>query len=198
MHWEEAVAMIDWGLVEEAITNWANAKSRDGVSVIWADQNLPEQAYPYITLKRNSVIIDSLIPETAWTFDPLAPNGEQITITHSESAKFTLSIKASTDEANGSNDPNCDAIAILSNLVGSLRTQAAKTILCAANLVVVENHAINDLSLVVSAERISRANVDIVFRTTSIVTEKETYIETVRVKSKDGCAIDGIDVTVGN
>jgi len=51
---------IDWPFIERALYSWIDELSPDAVedaSIIWAEQNIDQPAYPFITLKKNNFAI---------------------------------------------------------------------------------------------------------------------------------------------
>lgn len=197
---------IDWKSVEVAIIDWAYGKLGDkfGMSrdqLQWADQNLPQPPYPFVTFKRDTVLRFGLRDETRQTYDPAAPSGEEIELETTGPREFTLQITASVDEETGSNDPNCDAMAINTLLQSSLSQLSTQEILCIAGLVVVEELAVVDISEEVNGERISEAVMDVRMRATSSITERTTYIETAQIRSipcnpSGPSDVQGVDITV--
>lgn len=200
---------VDWKAIECAVIDWANGKLErryPGVftpedNLQWADQNLPEPNYPFVTFKRDSVLTFGLYDETRTSFDEDAPEGEEIELETTGPREFTLTITASVDEETGSNDPNCDAMAIVTMLQSSLSQESTQAIFCLAGLVVVEELAVVDLSEEANGERISRAVMDILLRATSSCTEQTTYIETARIQSvpcnpSGPCDVSGVDIEV--
>jgi len=202
--------MIDWAAIECALFDWVNLSfdgstndvSLDTGQIVWKDQNIPQPVYPYIALKKNSVIRVGGKDEIRTSTDLTKPQGQEIALTTNGVREFTLGIEAFVDEQAGANKPNCDAMYMLSILQGSLSQQTTQETFCLAGLSVIEELAVVDLSEVVNGRFISRASMDVRFRTTFSCIERTGYIDTVRIKSvpcdpSGPNDVSGVDITVG-
>ena len=197
---------IDWKTIECAIIDWASGKLSQldaKTQFQWADQNIPQPPYPYLTFRRDSVLRTSAKDEVRDSTDLTRPKGEEIALETVGVREFTLTINCFVDEEAGSNDPNCDAIALLTLLQVSLSQNSAQEIFCLAGLAVIEELAVVNLSQVVNADFKSRAAMDIRFRTTFSCIEFVGYIDTVEIKSvpcnpedPSGNDVSGVDLTV--
>jgi hypothetical protein len=197
--------MIDWKMIECAVFDWALSKFEDRnlepTQVVWANQNIPQPAYPYLTLKRDSLVRTSAADEVRTSTDLTQEEGQEIALETYGVREFTLTINAFVDEETGSTDPNCDAMAMLSLLQVSLSQLSTQELFCLAGLAVIEELAVVDLSQVVNAEFISRAALDIRFRVTFSCIERTGYINTAQIQSvpcnpSGPCDVTGIDFEV--
>lgn len=194
---------LDWKLIECAFHEWIDEKVPAlGLDhIIWADQNLPQPGYPYVTLKRDAITKVNGTDETRFTTDLAQPAGQEIGLETVGVREFTLSVNAFVDEKTGSNDPNCDAMAILGLLQVSLGQLSIKEKLCLAGMSVIEELSVVDLSQVVNDEMISRAAMDVRFRAAFSCVERTGYIDTVQIDSvpcnpATPSDVDGVSITV--
>lgn len=201
--------MIDWAAIQCAVFDWVNL-SFDGETtdvslnrnqIIWKDQNIPQPAYPYVTLKKDSVIRSGARDEIRTSTDLAQPQGQEVALTTNGVREFTLEIQAFVDEQAGANNPNCDAMYMISILQGSLSQQMTQEGFCLAGLSIIEELAVTDLSEVVNGRFISRASMDVRFRTTFTCVERTGFIDVANIKSVP-CDppgpndVTGVDITV--
>lgn len=195
---------VDWKAVQCAIFDWATGvlTTLDPDSQFqWKDQNLPQPAYPFLQMKRDSVVRVSARDEVRYTTDLSQPAGEEIGLETTGPREFTLKLDAKVDEETGSRDPNCDAMALITRLQSSLSQLSTQEIFCLSGLTVVEELAAVDLSEEVNGERISRATMDVRLRATSSCSERTGYINAARIRSvpcnpSGPCDVTGIDIEV--
>jgi len=195
---------VDWEAIDGAVFDWVTAKLTHldpETQFQWKDQNLPQPSYPFVSMKRDSVVRLGSSDEVRTTTDLSKPAGEEIGLETVGPREFTLTVEARVDEETGSRDPNCDAMALITRLQSSLSQLSTKEIFCLAGLVVVEELAVVDLSEEVNGERISMAAMDIRMRATSSVTERTGYINAARVRSvpcnpSGPGDVEGVDFTV--
>ncbi len=189
---------VDWKSIECALIEWVFAKipNLEEEQVIWDDQNISQPAYPFISLKRDTVIRIGARDEQRTETDLSQPQGQEIALISTGTREFTLTVNARVDELNGANDPNCDAMALVTLLQISLSQQSIQEAFCLAGLVVVEELAVIDLSQVVNGGFISRASMDVRFRTTFTCTEQTGFIDAVGIKSVP-CDPPGLDDVSG-
>ena len=180
------MSVIDWKAIETAIVDWAAGKLPEideRNQLVWADQNLAQAPYPYLLFKRDSVIRSGSQDEVRDSTDLTQPLGKEIALDTRGVREFTLTINAFVDEETGANDPNCDAVALLSTLQLSLSELSTQEIFCLAGLAVIEELAITDLSEVVNATFISRASMDVRLRSIFSSIERTGFIDTVEISS---------------
>ncbi len=181
---DELLQPIDWVTTDGTLQNWIVDKlDFDVTRVIWADQNLAQPPYPYISMRRGPIVEGGGFDETRTSTDLTQSSGEEIEILTTSPREFTLNLQAHVDEANGANDANCNAVKFLTKLQSSLDQISVHSALEQAGLAVIERLGVNDISLVLNGQFINRASFDIRFRTTSVMTERTGFIEKVEVKS---------------
>ncbi len=193
--------MIDWKPIMKAIFEWSLLPfdSLDTSRCIWRDQNLPRPKYPYLTLKRDTIIREGGRDEERWTTDLAQENGKEVGIETTGARVFTLNVQAYVDEENGGHDPDCDAIAMLSKLQGSLGEIETAEAFCLVGLAVVEELPVIDLTAERNGQQVSHASMDIRMRVTFSSTKRTGYIDSAEVSSSDDCspdAITGVSFTV--
>jgi hypothetical protein len=182
---------VDWETIDSGLYDWLVELL--GVTVIWANQNVPQPDYPYLTLHRNSMVILGGVPEKRYTTDLGQPAGKEIEIEATSMLEFTLGIQAFVDAGAGANDPMCNAVALLNKARASLGMLSwQRTFQDTLGLAIVEPLAVIDVSEVVNDEWISRAALDIRLRTRSVMTEQTGFTDKVTIKSTQL----GVDFTV--
>ena len=177
---------IDWKAIEQAIVrDWAASRfpTLDKVHFQWADQDLAQPPYPYLSFRRDSIVRTGAKDEVRTSTDLSQPQGQEIALETTGIREFTLTINAFVDEEAGANDPNCDALFMLTLLQISLSQLSSQEIFCLAGLSVIEELAIVNLSQVVNGVFVSRAAMDVRFRTVFSNIERTGYIDTVEIAS---------------
>jgi hypothetical protein len=172
---------IDWKKVDDAIYDWIGGKL--GYTVIWENQNVEQPAYPYVSLLRTSLAEEGGPKETRHSFISGQPAGQEIQLLTYEPVKFTLAVSVHVDRAQGANDPSSNAMDIASKIRGSLGQESTIEQLLAEGLSVVGEEGIQDTSVVVNGVWISRATMDVIFRTASVMTERTGYADKVGLES---------------
>lgn len=187
----EHLQPIDWKTIDDGLYDWL--VDLLDVSVIWANQNVPQPPYPYLSLLRNSVVMLGGTPEKRYSTDLGQPAGQEIEIEATSMVEFTLSIDAHVDMDAGANDPSCNAVALLGKARASLgKLSVQRNFQDNLGLAIVEELGITDISEVVNDEWVSRAVFDVRLRTRSVMTERTGYTDKVRIKSTQL----GVDVLV--
>lgn len=178
----EALQPVDWKTIDDGLYDWLVALL--SVSVIWENQNIPQPAYPYLSLLRQSLVLLGGVPEKRITTDLGQPAGEEIELEATSMLEFTLTIQAHVDEATGANDPAANAVALLNKVRASLgKLSVQRNFQDNLGLAIVEAMGVQDLSLVVNDEWLSRAAFDMRLRTRTVMTETTGYIDKVELKS---------------
>lgn len=184
---------VDWNTIECCLHDWVTDKlSFDTDRVIWEDQNITQPRFPYISMKRISTVKEGGVDETRATTDLAQDAGEEIELLTTGPIAFTLTVQAHIDEQWGANKPGGNATFLLSKLRASLGQRSVCDAFTACGLSVIEELAINDISLVFNGQFINRASMDVRLRTASVMTERVGYIDKVDIESTDL----GIDFTV--
>lgn len=174
---------VSWEVIEGAIYDWVVALT--GCEAIYSDQNVPQPAYPYMDLKRSSVIRLGGPPEQRFSTDLTRPNGQEIELLTTSPVEFTLTVQAHIDEESGANKPDLNAVKLLSKLQASLGQQSVRDDLSDAGLSIVEELQIVDLSISENGRWINRAAMDVRLRTASVITDRTGFIEKVEVESTE-------------
>ena len=172
---------FDWRTMERNVATWAQG-AFPGVpdeSVIWADQNIDQPPYPFVTLKKDAFADTSEDSEIVTVDD-----GEGGRLLQSRAhAEFTLTIRTHVDEReveeNGDN-----AFSMLADLVARLNLPAARDELCEAGLAIITRSPVLDISSTTNNKWVSRATVDIRVRAAVINEEPVEYFESVEVDGK--------------
>ncbi len=174
---------IDWQKVDDALWDWISGKL--GYTAIWENQNVEQPAYPYVSMLRTSLVEEGGPKETRWVYNSGAAAGEEIELRTYEPVLFTLAVSVHVDRGAGANDPGANAMDIASKIRGDLGRESTIEQLLAEGLSVVGEAGIQDTSVVVNAEWISRATMDLTFRTASVMTEETGYIDKVGLESTE-------------
>jgi hypothetical protein len=179
---------ISWTVVDDAIQAWiVSSLSIATGRVIWAKQNLPQPAYPYVVLDHDGFTPDGTLDETRTTYDSQADPGEEIELLTTGPREFTLTVTAHVDVGEGAYDSDAQATALLSLAQSSLGQRSVLDALGAAGLAIIERLPVQDTSVVVNGEWNSQASMDVRLRATSNMTEQTGYIDKVLLSS----TIDG-------
>ena len=101
----------------------------------------------------------------------------------------------------GGDDPNCNAMYMMSVMQMSLSQLSTQEIFCLAGLSVVEELAVVNLSQVVNTEFVSRAAMDVRMRVCFTCVERTGYIDTVEISSvpcdpPSPSDVTGVELTV--
>ena len=194
---------IDWAVVEDAIHDWL-VEELDEINdgrVIWSNQSVAQPPYPYISLLRNNEVDLGIDEKRQRTLDdqgkvvgeePTAGDAFENQEIIYQPIDWTLSIDAHVDVQSGGNDPNCNAMAILGKAKRSLGKTSVNNQLWDAGVAVARVLALVDTSAVVNTVWVSRARLDILVHSTSVASEKQPFIEKVRIVSQPL----GVDFTV--
>jgi hypothetical protein len=171
---DPALQPIDWRTVEDALYTWVTGEV--SLAAIWENQNIQQPAYPYIGLKRMTVIPRGGKPEIRYSTDLGEPAGEEIEILSTSQCDFTLTVQVRMDEAAGAGDPDNGSYKQASKLQASLGKQSVQAAFVAAGIAVIETLSVADLSEVVNGKFIDRAVFDVRLRVASVMTEQTGYI----------------------
>lgn len=185
---------IDWGAIEGAIFDWVVDKlALPENQVIFEDQNLPQPPYPYVSLKRTAgPTKEGGKDELRASTDLTQPAGQEIELLTAGLREFTLTTQVWVDPFSGANDPNGDAVKLASKLQASLGQLTVQERFRTVGVAIIEELAVTDTSLVVNAEFISRATLDVRLRVTSGITERTGFYDKTLIESTGL----GIDLTV--
>lgn len=196
---DPALQPVDWQAIDDATQAWV--ASVLGLTVNWENQNVPQPAYPYVTLLRNPETDEGGINEIRNRTvdangdvinpgDPGTPDANEAIIF--QPIQWTLSATAHTDFGNGGNDPAANAVARLGKLKRSLGLESTTDAFTAVGVSIVSPEEIVDSTLVINGEWISKATLDVIFRTASVMTEAQSFIDKVNLVSTQL----GVDVVI--
>jgi hypothetical protein len=191
----EDLQPVDWITIDAAIYDWLNDLLDMQDRIIWEDSNEPApERYPYLSLKRTTIASEGGIKEEIWrTIDE---NGDQVMDDTQtpvinehiirESVAFTLSISAYVDREADMENPLRNAEAILAKAKASLGLNGIRDAFDVAGIAVIDDMDIVDSSVVINADYISRATLDIIFRAESAMTEQLGYVDKTELTSDLG------------
>lgn len=167
---------IWWSHVERAIVSWVERvlELQPG-QVIWERQGVTQPSYPYVSLLRNAVTTAGGQDERRSTMLT-----DTYVTQYRNNREFTLSVQCHTDRDCG---PDDDAMALGERLRSSLYQQNTQTEFDDACLAVVRDEPLQDVSVVLNADWISRSVLDVRLRVTALEQSESTFIETVEVES---------------
>lgn len=180
----EALQPVDWKTIDDGLYDWLVALL--SLPVIWDNQNVPQPAYPYVSLLRSAFVELGGVPEKRVTTDLGQPAGEEIELEATSMAEFTLSMQAHVDATAGANVPASNAMALLGKARASLGLLSVqRNFQDNLGLSIVEAMPVQDISLVINDEWISRALCDVRLGLRTSITEKYGYIDKVQLVSTE-------------
>jgi hypothetical protein len=172
----------DWKTIDDALYDWIVGEL--GVDVIWANQNVPQPAYPYVTLMRSGTEEVSSLDETRETTDLTAAAGEEIELETTGPREITLTVTAHAEpcETEGL-AAGKSGVDLLSKAQSSLGKLSVLDALGVAGVALIERLPVLDTSVVVNARWISQASMEVRLRVTASMTEQTGYIDKVELSS---------------
>jgi hypothetical protein len=182
---------VDWASIDDAVFCWAVEKL--GMAGVWENQNIPQPDYPYLSFLRGGETDDGGIDEIRQrTLDAngneIPPGSSAVPVENEEITyqpiTFPITIQAHVNFESGATEPFGEAKRRLGILKRSVYQTTTTQLFSDAGLGVVSVEPVVDLSLVVNGEWLSRAALDVIFRTASIVSERVGFIEKVELKSE--------------
>lgn len=184
---EPRLQPIDWTIIKDAIFDLIVARlGLDESRVIWENQNIPQPDYPYVSMLKiagPTSEIDGRAERRVST--DLSLVGEEAGLLTYKPVVFTISFSAHVDEESGANDPHCDAEFFMSKLQAVLDLQSVHDTLKQSGFAVVRDAGVLPTSLVINGVWLSRATLDVIFRTASVIDERNTIIEQVEITPPD-------------
>ena len=178
--------MIDWAGIELAIFNWVAGAVPAGITesqIVRADQNIDQPAYPFITLrKENFQIIEGPCSEDRRFFDE--DTGELFIVVLSQ-LEFDIQVRGHVDESCPPGNLS-NAFFFLTDLMCGLDLPSARSALREAELVVVSQNPVLDISSTLNNKWISRATTEIRVRVCTTKREAVDYFESVAIDGKCG------------
>ena len=182
---------IAWTTVENALYTWLNGST--GLTVIWADQDAPQPAYPYATLKIISGPTRvSQVDEVRQSYDAGQPSEQEVGLETGGPREMTVSVQVFARQS--ATTPTSHPRDMLSRAQAALGMASYQAALRTAGVAVIEAMAVQDVSLNVDDSWSARAVMNVRFRLSSSVAERVGYIATVDVDPAytrpDGSAVD--------
>lgn len=174
---------------EDAVHTWCSGAT--GLQTIWADQSAPRPPYPYALLDIISgPIADNPQWELRHTFDATRV-GEEIEFSACSLCTFTVDAQFFVPLTDSRN-PNFASRQYAAKAQGALALPSYLAALRASGVSVLNRGSVSNLNEVIADATVSRSNVNITFGASLNITEYETYIQHVELKSTSL----GIDVLV--
>lgn len=170
---------IDWQLIEDAVHDWIVEEAALVPAFVWENQNVTQPPYPYASAK----IIEGPTKEGGKD-EPRVRNasGGQIEIVTVGPVAFTVALAFHLDKDSGAYDPARNARFLASKAQASLGQPRVIAFLSEAGLAVVRELGVQDTSVVVNGEWLSRATLDVRLRTTSAMVERHGYIDKAQIE----------------
>lgn len=193
---------IQWKPIDDAMFDWVLRVLPDlpRSHVQREDQNLAQPIYPFVTLRKSTLISTGAPDETRSTTDLTQPLGEEVSLETISVREFTLFINAYVDEASGANDPDKDAFWMMTRLQTSLSQLGTRERFDLAAISTIEDLGVDNLSQTQNGVFFSKANMDVRFRVCFSDVEKVGYIDSANVKSvpsdpPKSTDVFGVDIT---
>ena len=180
----EQLQPVHWSKFMGAISDWVLRKSGYPEDQIqWEDQDLAQPDYPYISLKRNTVIRegDQGADEVRTVTDLNQPLGQEIEMINLGPREVLLTVQVHADEKAGANVPGSDPMFMASRLVASLGQQSVVDALKAAGISIIEEGDVTDTSITVNEIWTKRSTFAVRLRVMSFMTERTGYIDAVGI-----------------
>jgi hypothetical protein len=180
---------VDWAALELALVEWLTGSVviLDGEAsaivdnVVWEDQNIPQPAYPYASLKVTSLLKEGGGDELRNDTDDARDEGVEVRLLNTSPILLNLSIQFHLDPSprSGATRAGETAMAFALTAQSSLGQPSVLQHLSEANLALVKELGVRDLSLVINGEWLSKAVLDLQLRTTATMTQYTGYIDKV-------------------
>jgi hypothetical protein len=189
MSLDEDLQPVDWSTIEDAIYDWLTG----GVSgfdeivpeAIWEDQNVAQPDYPYATMKMIAQSKEGGRDEIRTTTLVGQPLGREVEIMATGPIQMTISVSFNTDATTGGSSSGTRARSLAVKAQSSLGLPVVIDHLYGAGLSIIAEEGVSDTSLVINGEWLSRATLDVRFRTATQMTQRHGYIDKVHLESED-------------
>ena len=186
---------VDWEAIETALHEWLVVEREIVPEFIFEQQGGTQPDYPYasaqiIAQEKIGGVPEKRITEVPEEEDPAL--GEELKIAVTSQLEFTLQFSFHVDREAGGWKPTTSAMTLAIKAQASLGLPSVLEILRAANVAVVRELGVRNTSVVVNGEWLSRATLDVRFRTATELSERAGYIEKVGLVSEDF----GVDITL--
>lgn len=178
----------DWSAIEKALWDWVKAGSAlaDG-SIIWAHQDGPIPATPYILLAFGEMLplgaFDEVVTSDADDPEP----GADLNLTVRGQREFAVKLEAFTGDVVGTSSPR----ALLSVVQAALALPSIGDIFQTAGISMFERGTITYVPAIRRAAFEARAHLEVRFYCTEEISELSTWIETVTATSYLGPPDEG-------
>jgi len=191
---------VDWKKADNAVSDWINSAITLQGGVVWEPFTASQPEYPYVSLFRSTIVSEGGVKEDRWrTLDVdgnVVVEGSALIPFDNEQqsydpVKFTVSATAHMDLDAGGRDPSCDSMFLMSRAKAFLGLRSIVDAFTASGLSIVEDLDVFDTSVVINAQWVRKATLDVIFRTASVITEKVGFFDKVHLKS-DSLDIDTI------
>lgn len=195
---------VDWKTIDQAIYDWLNTLLELDDRIIWENLDEPQPEYPYLSLLRNTVTgpgKEERYRTLDANGDPIVEGGATVAAANEyqsyEPISFTVAITAHVGLNQGGRDPGCDAMFLLTKAKAHLGLRSTIDTFKAAGLSIVRDEGVVDTSVVVNAETVRQATLDVIFSTASVLSEVPTdagggFIDKVQLISQQF----GVDIIV--
>lgn len=168
---------IDWEVIDDGLYDWLFGLL--GLPVIWENQNINQPDYPYLSLERGGSVRLGGVPEKRYTTVGVDKEIEATAL-----VEFAVAIHAHVDFATGANDPMNNGPYLLEKVRASLGlVSVQRNFQDNLGLAIVEDMPVQDVSIVVNDEWISRAMFEMRLRTRSVTTETVEAFDKVQLVS---------------
>lgn len=191
---------VDWDTIDNAIYDWLVDLLE--VPVINEQQAIPQPQYPYASWLRASEVDEGGVDEKRQRTldaddkvvgeDPTAGDPVINEEANYQPIQFTVTVQVHVDFTHGGSDSGRDAFWMCSKIRRSLGMTTVVDRFRVAGLSIIRPEALQDLSAEENGGWVSRAAVDVLFRTAAMMTERIGFYDKVQLKSDEF----GIDVIV--
>jgi hypothetical protein len=183
--------LITWGLIETALSAWIVSTSKIKPDHLqWANTRTFEPTRPFVRLKRSGLRgqygIGGELQVIDRTTDEVSPDpGQEIEYRVAARGTFTLSVQVfstpvvGTAQATVSAASERTALDYLTDIKDGLALPSIVDILSGANVAFVEASEIRDVPESKDNAWSSRAQMDVTFNATNVMSERGTFIEEV-------------------
>lgn len=166
---------VDWQAVDNRVYDWLNYVLDMNDRIIWENLNEPQPSYPYLSLLRNTQTgpgEEERVRTLDANGDPIPAGGTATPARNEyqsyEPIEFTLAITAHVSLDAGGRRPGCDAMKMLSRAKASLGLRSIVDFFRPSGLSIVRPMNVVDTSVVVNAEWVRKATLDVIFGTASV------------------------------
>lgn len=155
--------------IQDTIYTWVQTVT--SVCCIWEDLNVKESelTFPYLSMKLLN------ISTIGGTYKSMADDTGVITITENKEALLSINAYSGINDA--------DPMSILNTLVDSLALSDIHALIRAADMVIIKEGTIQNISAILNDKSERRANVSFVVRWANVQTDTTGVIESVEIEN---------------